>query len=65
MSEPTFTLIRCPHCRTFFKPKDRVVLDLMNGLSHSQCFAKNKFTMKDSGTYREIFNKYDFFHESV
>ncbi|WP_445491795.1 hypothetical protein [Niallia sp. 03133] len=53
-------LIYCPVCRKPFSLGDELNMDIGNTLTHKACF--NPLRNKDSGTYREIIEKYpDYF----
>jgi len=42
-----------------------VFLDIINTVIHQRCYTMDTLPIKDSGTYREIITKYDFFSELV
>lgn len=58
-----FNRLKCPHCRSFYKNSDIVVLDEMNTVIHMSCHTKTDFEVKDRGTYRSIIGKYEMFKE--
>ncbi len=55
-------MIHCSLCQKELKDKELVVLDILNGITHKLCYVKEPyFSMKDTGSYRFIKNKYDIF----
>lgn len=51
--------MQCGTCGNAYSDKDKVYLDKFNEITHQACSISSKH--KDSGTYQEIINKYDFF----
>lgn len=65
MIKNDFNRLRCPKCKRYYLNKDRVFLDEMNAVIHQRCYTPDVLQIKDRGTYKEIINKYDFFHELI
>lgn len=55
--------IMCPYCEKPHQNDDAVYLDIINTVIHQKCYPSDGLTIKDRGTYREILEKYEFFHE--
>ena len=59
-----FVIMYCDSCKQHYRYDDQVVLDMMNGIFHADCYHNlTKLPIKDRGTYREIVEKYDFFFD--
>lgn len=56
--------IRCPVCKEFYKNEDRVIMDVLNTLIHTQCYRESPFSIIDKGKYDDIIKRYPFFHLS-
>ncbi len=54
------TKMHCPECRKEYQDDDLVFMNDMNTVRHVQC--GDKWSVhKDTGTFKEIIYKYDFF----
>ncbi len=51
--------LKCGKCGNSFNNEDKVCLDRINTIIHQSCSLG--FNYKDTGTYQEIIDKYDFF----
>jgi len=65
MIKNDFNRLRCPKCQRLYKNKDRVFLDEINTVLHQSCYTLDSLKIIDRGTYREIIERYDFFHDLV
>lgn len=50
----------CGECGTVVKEDEHVVLTDLHTIIHHLCFYKSDETEKDTGTFQEMINKYDF-----
>lgn len=52
--------LRCEICEESIKLNEYVVLNELNGVVHEKCYwkEKEKYRMKDSGTFKKILSKY-------
>ncbi|PQD94400.1 hypothetical protein CYL18_14385 [Pradoshia eiseniae] len=55
--------IACPYCRDFFEYSHNVILDINYTISHEICFTELNFEIKDKGSFLNIIEKYNVFHE--
>jgi hypothetical protein len=59
-----FDRLGCPVCGRYYRDKEIVLVDEMNTVIHPKCFdTESAFFIKDSGSYREIVDRYAFFSE--
>ena len=49
----------CCVCNVEFKDEDEVAIDLMNKLTHMDCYEGNEGLIIFSGTYNDISENYD------
>ncbi len=56
--------LRCSKCKVVVKYNEKVYLDQLNTVTHQRC-GTGSFDVKDAGSFYEIVNKYDFFHELI
>ena len=49
----------CCVCNVEFKDEDEVAIDLMNKLTHMDCYEGNEGLILFSGTYKDISENYD------
>lgn len=59
------TRIRCPMCKARLKRVDLVYLSESNQVMHQHCakYFDMKIYIKDQGTFKEMFDKYNFLTE--
>lgn len=56
--------VRCCNCKETVRLKERVFIDELNTIVHQKCYPSSVFlSKKDSGTFREIIERYSFFEE--
>jgi hypothetical protein len=48
----------CAKCNVEFKDEDQVILDILNKLTHEDCYDDNPGFITTSGDYKEIFESY-------
>lgn len=55
-------IIRCPICKTNFRKRDVVIIDVLNTMAHRKCAPKDTGylrNIKDGGTFFGIMKRYD------
>ncbi|GGA91614.1 hypothetical protein [Ornithinibacillus halotolerans] len=61
-----FDRIHCPHCRKMYRMSDLVYLDENYTIVHQKCYSPYViFMVIDRGTYREILDRHESFHELI
>lgn len=53
-------MIICPTCNRMFEDDDMVILDIINTLTHKDCFHGSASNIKDFSSYKNIKNCYKF-----
>ncbi len=56
--------LHCLKCKKVVKYSEKVYLDQMNTVTHQRC-GTTSFNIKDTGSFYEIANKYEFFHDLI
>lgn len=54
--------MQCPICSKEFKAQEEVIMDIYYTVRHKKCFSYF-IPAKEQGTYKEIINNNDVFHE--
>jgi hypothetical protein len=55
--------IHCGVCKVELNDEDPIIMDKINGLTHSDCYQLNKNFIKDEGNFKVIKEKYWFFQD--
>ena len=48
----------CSQCKAEFKDDDKVVLDIMDTLTHESCYKDNEGFLVTSGSFKDLYESY-------